>query len=205
VSVTAVVFDVGETLVDESSHWEAWAVHLGVSKLTLMATLGGTMVKGWPHRRAIELLAPDHDIRNDRPEWEVDEADLYPDALRCLHALAAAGYRLGAAGNQPASIEPFLAGLGVAFDLVGSSERWGVMKPDPRFFERIVRELDLGPSDVLYVGDRLDNDVLPALAHGMHAVLLRRGPWAVWHAQDPDAARADAVLGTLDDLVEWLG
>jgi HAD superfamily hydrolase (TIGR01662 family) len=205
VTVDAVVFDVGETLFDESSHWEAWATHLGVSKLTLMATLGGTMVKGWPHRRAIELLAPGHDVRNDRPEWEAGESDLYPDALRCLHTLAGAGYRLGVVGNQPASIEPFLAAMGVPFDLIGSSERWGVMKPDPRFFDRIVAELDLDPSEVLYVGDRLDNDVLPARAAGMHTVLLRRGPWAVWHARQPDAGKADAVLDSLDDLVAWLG
>ncbi len=33
------------------------------------------------------------------------------------------------------------------------------------------------PSEVLYVGDRLDNDVLPAKSAGMQAVLIRRGPW----------------------------
>ena len=33
------------------------------------------------------------------------------------------------------------------------------------------------PANLAYVGDRIDNDVLPALAAGMRAVWLRRGPW----------------------------
>ena len=184
-NIEAVVFDVGETIVDETSHWEAWADHLGVSHLTLMATLGATMARGEPHRRAIELLAPHHDIRNDRPDWQMSESDLYPDALSCLRRLRAIGYRLGVVGNQPASVEPFLLALDADIELVGSSGTWGVLKPDPLFFARIANELNLAPSKILYVGDRLDNDVAPARASGMRAVLLRRGPWAVWHAMDP--------------------
>jgi FMN phosphatase YigB (HAD superfamily) len=30
----------------------------------------------------------------------------------------------------------------------------------------------------LYVGDRLDNDIRPAVATGFKTALIRRGPWA---------------------------
>lgn len=202
--VAAVVFDVGETLVDETSAWGAWARHLGVSPLTMAATLGGTIARGEPHQHAIELIAPGHDVRADRPDWEPSLDDLYPDALPCLRRLHEAGYRLGVVGNQPPSSEAFLAGIGVPLDFVASSSSWGVAKPAPEFFTKVAAQFPLPPSQVVYVGDRLDNDVLPAKAIGMHAVLLRRGPWGVMHARQPEAARADAVLDSLAELVDWL-
>ena len=51
-------------------------------------------------------------------------------------------------------------------DLVGSSARWGVEKPAPAFFERIVSECGVAPQEIAYVGDRVDNDIEPALAAG---------------------------------------
>jgi HAD superfamily hydrolase (TIGR01662 family) len=203
-NVRAVVFDVGETLVDETSSWAAWARHLGVSPFTMMATLGGTIARGEPHQHAVELVAPGHDIRADRPDWEPSLDDLYADAIPCLRRLSEAGYRLGVVGNQPPSSEPFLAALGVSLDFVASSGSWGVAKPAPEFFTRVADQFALPPDQVLYVGDRLDNDILPAKAVGMRAVLIRRGPWGVMHARDPNASQADAVLASLDDLAACL-
>ena len=44
---------------------------------------------------------------------------------------------------------------------------------------RVSAEVGLRPEQVAYVGDRLDNDVLPAKVAGMFAVFLRRGPWVI--------------------------
>jgi FMN phosphatase YigB (HAD superfamily) len=73
-------------------------------------------------------------------------------------------------------------------DVVGSSERWGVAKPDPAFFQRLIAEAGCAPDEILYVGDRVDNDVLPALAAGLQAIHLARGPWGVVQARWPEAA-----------------
>ena len=51
-----------------------------------------------------------------------------------------------------------------------------------------------------YVGDRIDNDVVPASAAGMRAVWLRRGPWGVVPQDVP--AEADLVVDSLSELVE---
>ena len=50
------------------------------------------------------------------------------------------------------------------------------------------------------MGDRLDNDVLPARAAGMRTVLLRRGPWGHLHSARPDASLADARIDSLAEL-----
>lgn len=42
-------------------------------------------------------------------------------------------------------------------------------------------------NETLYVGDRLDNDIDPAVTMGLQTALIRRGPWAF--IQQPDVER----------------
>jgi HAD superfamily hydrolase (TIGR01662 family) len=164
------------------------------------------IARGGDHREVFEILRPGLDIGAEirarqaagrRPMVMVD--DLYPDALDCLRRLAAAGYRLGIAGNQPTSTEAVLGAIGVPLEIAASSEGWGVHKPDPAFFERIVAELHLAAGEVAYVGDRLDNDVGPAARAGMAAIFVRRGPWAFIQTSD---GREVAATATIDSLAE---
>jgi FMN phosphatase YigB (HAD superfamily) len=74
-------------------------------------------------------------------------------------------------------------------DVIGSSATWGVEKPDGAFFERIVAVADSPPEEIAYVGDRVDNDVEPALAAGMVAVHVRRGPWGHLFGAPREAVR----------------
>jgi len=209
--IRAVVFDVGETLIDETRHWGEWADWLGVPRLTFFAGLGAVIERGWHHRRVFQLVRPGLDLdaevrRRAEAGWtyRFEPDDFYPDALPCLAALAAAGYRIGIAGNQPEAAEAALAAAGVRADFVASSARWGVEKPHPTFFAKVAEAAGEPPAAIAYVGDRLDNDVLPAKAAGMLAVFLRRGPWGVIHAETVDAARTDIRLDGLEALVEHL-
>ena len=60
------------------------------------------------------------------------------------------------------------------FDWILGSAEHGVRKPDIAFFERIVKETGLLPSQIAYVGDSMRLDIEPALALGLHAVLIDR-------------------------------
>jgi HAD superfamily hydrolase (TIGR01662 family) len=204
--VEAVVFDVGETLVDETRVWSQWADWLGVPRLTFMATLGAVIARGGSHREVFERFRPGiHLAEEARKQGIAGRSDLfslddlYPDALDCLRALAADGYRLAIAANQPAPASDVLGEMDIPFEMVATSEAWGVAKPDPRFFERIAHELQLSPERIAYVGDRLDNDVLPARAAGMVAIFVRRGPWG-W-IQAPAGSPPDASL-VVESLAE---
>ena len=114
------------------------------------------------------------------------------------------GLAVGVCGNQPEATEAFLRDLGVPLDLVGSSERWGVEKPDPAFYARVAAELALPPAAIAHVGDRVDNDVVPARAAGLVAVHLRRGPWGVLQAHWPEATQAHLTLDGLAGLPDAL-
>ncbi len=207
--IRAVYFDVGETLVDETRMWAAWADHLGVSVLTFMATLGHVIAAGRHHRDVFRVLRPKFNYADevDRLEargeaYRIGRQDLYGDALPALAALRAQGLKVGIAGNQPLEAEAAIREAGVAADFVASSASWGVEKPSPEFFARIVAQCGLRPSEIAYVGDRLDNDVEPALAAGMTAVFLVRGPWAVIQREirgaPPGAIMIDGLMAVAD-------
>jgi FMN phosphatase YigB (HAD superfamily) len=47
----------------------------------------------------------------------------------------------------------------------------------------------------------VDNDVVPALAHGMRAVWIRRGPWGLIQAL-PEGVQPALVVTSLTELVD---
>ncbi|WP_119302467.1 HAD family hydrolase [Dongia deserti] len=68
----------------------------------------------------------------------------------------------------------------------------------------MVAEAGCLPAQITYIGDRIDNDVLPALKAGMQAIHIARGPWGVVQVRRPEAqglrrirslAELPAVLG----------
>jgi HAD superfamily hydrolase (TIGR01549 family) len=175
--ITAVFFDVGETLVDEERWWRELCERAGLQPHVVWAALGVTIARGEEHDALWRHLGIE------RPDgwWEdltYDRFDLYPDAIPCLEEVHALGLRVGIAGNQTEMLEQWAREIAFPADVITSSASLGVRKPDPRFFAEIVQLAEAAqPSDVAYVGDRVDNDVLPALAAGLVAVHLRRGPW----------------------------
>ncbi len=50
-----------------------------------------------------------------------------------------------------------------------------VTKPDPRYFERIAPACGVDPRQCIMVGDRIDNDVVPAKQVGIRTILIRVG------------------------------
>jgi HAD superfamily hydrolase (TIGR01549 family) len=210
VTLRAVFFDVGETLIDERRMWHGWAIYLGVPPDEFMAALEDVIANGEDHRRVFDRFRPGFDIAAARRERVAASdvlfaaQDLYPDAAPCLRELRARGYRIGIAGNQPAGADAALKALDLAADFIVSSATMGVEKPSPEFFARLLQLAGLAADEIAYVGDRLDNDVLPARAAGMTTVFLLRGPWAKVHATRPEAELAAITLDNLIDLPDAL-
>lgn len=209
--IRAVFFDVGETLIDETRPWEEWADWLGVPRLTLFGVLGGVIERGEPHTRAFDLVRPGVDLEKERAARATHGVtdrmlarDLYPDAVDCLKALRAGGYIVGVAGNASARHEQQLAAMSLPVDVITSSEALGADKPAPEFFHGISEITRLDPAEVAYVGDRLDNDVLPAISIGMVGVFVRRGPWGYLHSTRPELDQADVLIDSLDELPQAL-
>jgi FMN phosphatase YigB (HAD superfamily) len=209
--IEAVAFDVGETLVDETRVWKMWADWLGVPAFTLMGVMGSVIERDEQHQRVFDFFRDEFDLaaayearRSAGLAYALEAGDLYPDVAECFRALAAAGFRLAIAGNQPGDIEAPLRALDLPVEFVAASATWGVEKPSPAFFERLAGEWRLAPEQIAYVGDRLDNDVLPARAAGMVSVFLRRGPWGYVHARRPGIELANITVDSLLELPAML-
>jgi HAD superfamily hydrolase (TIGR01549 family) len=209
--IHAVCFDVGETLIDETREWDGWASFLGVPRLTLFTALGVTMSRGQSLRRVFEIFRPDIDFSTVRQQraalgwrYRFEPDDLYPDARACLSDLRARGVKVLIAGNQPKEAEGSLRELDLPADFIASSAGWGVSKPDPRFFDKVIEAAGVAPEHIAYVGDRVDNDVVPARAAGMTAVFLRRGPWGWMHEERPEIDQAHLRIDSLHGLADRL-
>lgn len=207
--IESVVFDVGSTLVREDRYWGSWADWLGVPRHTLSALVGAVVAQGRDDKDAIRLVRPGVDIDAEwrareaagRGEW-LDESDVYPDVRSALGGLRESGLRVVLAGNQSLRAGALLRELGLPVDAVATSSEWGVAKPDPEFFRRVLELGGAGPGDTLYVGDYPAFDIRPAKAAGLRAAHVRRGPWAYLWAETADAAMADWRIDSLNELVE---
>ncbi|WP_202485277.1 HAD family hydrolase [Streptomyces sp. SID4985] len=207
----AVIFDVGECLVDETAEWGAWADWLGVPRHTFSAVFGTVAARGGDWREVFEEFRPGFDLGAAREEREaaglpqtVTEEDLYPDVRDTLATLRADGLWLGIAANQNARAGRYLRELFASdVDLIGLSDDWGTAKPDPAFFARLISLVPAEPHEMLYVGDRLDNDIRPAAAAGLHTALVRRGPWAAIQWRGKEAEKTPTFR--LESLLELSG
>jgi putative hydrolase of the HAD superfamily len=77
----------------------------------------------------------------------------------------------------------------------------GCAKPDPRAYSSLAAALTLAPSEILFVGDEPQADVVGPRAAGMRTVWVNR-LGAEWPAGLP---RADASIVHIGQLAELLG
>ncbi|MGI5261163.1 HAD family hydrolase [Streptomyces angustmyceticus] len=209
--IRAVVFDVGECLVDETREYGTWADWLGVPRHTFAAMFGAVIAQGRDYREVFQEFRTGFDLYDERdaraaagrPE-HFDESDLYPDVRRTLARLRGDGLWLGIAGNQTVRAGGILRDLFTNdVDLIGTSDDWGASKPDPLFFERVADVVPYENDQILYVGDRVDNDLRPAVAAGMRTALIHRGPWATIQWNTTEARELPTFrIASLEELPE---
>jgi HAD superfamily hydrolase (TIGR01549 family) len=204
-----ICFDVGETLFDETGLWNRWADWLGAPRAEFVAELEAIIAQGEDYQTVFQRFRPGIVVADaqqqrvgagDDPSFREDE--LFADVRPCLDALRGLGFRIGIAGNTSRLTEVALARCQLPVDFISSAASWGVSKPDPAFFARLAQACGVAPSAIVYVGDRLDNDVAPAERAGMTGVWLRRGLWAKAHGYEATPATARYVIDGLAELVE---
>ena len=205
--IKAVIFDLGETLIDERRMWREWANYLGVPEQDFLTAFDDTIARGEHHRRVFGRFRQRFDFEAARREriengtaYAFRPEDLYPDAAPCLGMLRKLGYFTVIAGNQLREALDGLLALGLDADLATTSAHLGFEKPSPAFFDTLISLSGFRADEIAYVGDRVDNDVVPAQAAGMIGVFIERGPWGRIHAKRGDAACADIRVNTLMEI-----
>lgn len=206
--IETIVFDVGETITRDDRYWNSWADWLDVPRHTVSALVGAVVAQGRDNADALRLIRPGIDVaaeyhaREQAGRGEVlEDSDLYDDVRPALSGLRKLGVRVIIAGNQTVRAGELLRALDLPADLVVTSGEWGVAKPSPEFFARVLEVARAVPHETVYVGDHPANDVYPAKRAGLRVAHIRRGPWGHLWADDPElVAAADWRIDSLTQL-----
>ena len=209
--VRAAIFDVGETLIDETREYGTWADWLGVPRHTFSAVFGAVLARGEDYRQVFQHFRPGFDLAAER-QARLDAGfgeyfnaqDLYGDARPALQSLKDAGFFVGIAGNQTSRAEQFIRELHLPADLITTSDHLGAEKPSTDFFHGLLALTRFPPQQVIYVGDRLENDIYPAQAVGLRTAFIKRGPWANTYPETSTSLTPDLTLRNLEELPQIL-
>ena len=122
-----------------------------------------------------------------------------PDVVSTLGHLKALGLRLGIVSNAaylPRLMIGQLTALGLRhyFDGVTFSSEVGLRKPHPEIYADALKKVQVEPTNALFVGDRVREDIQGPHQLGMRAVLTRE-----WRQED-DPGIADFVIHRLGEL-----
>ena len=193
-------FDIGSTLVDETKVYDDIFQKIAVAARVSAESVKTRAIEYYRqnkrgHREVMRLLGVDY------PEWSPLYEELYPDTVKCLQILKKK-YHLGIIANQIPGAEKRLEGMEIRryFDVFVSSAEEGVEKPDPRIFTIALARAGCTPEQAVMIGDRIDNDIVPAKQMGMKTVWIRQGVGKYWNIQG-DCETPDYEVNRLSELL----
>ena len=196
-----IFFDIGSTLVDESIAY----------KNRIEKTIANTYISYDEfYQRMVKISKYDQNAYNTvieeyslkKAPWNNDDEFVYPEAENCLSELGKR-YKIGIIANQKLGSEQRLEKLGLLryIDLVIASAEEGVAKPDLRIFQIALERANCKPEEAIMVGDRIDNDIIPANKIGMITVWIKQGFGGYAEPKEPE----ELPDYTVTSLVEITG
>ena len=193
-------FDLGSTLLDESQVYEDI-----FRKIAISANVPEEVV----NQKAVAIYKQNK--RGDKevarffnvpfPEWEPRLEVLYIETECCLKILHDK-YKIGIIANQLPGTEERLQAFGIRkhIDVIAASSDEGVAKPDKRLFQIALEKANCAPEQAVMIGDRIDNDIVPAKETGMKTIWIKQGPGRYWKISDEKETPDYEVSGLLDLL-----
>jgi FMN phosphatase YigB (HAD superfamily) len=112
-------------------------------------------------------------------------------------------FHLGVLGQYRAELRDLLKAKNLLkfFSRADTQEEFSLTKPDPRYFEAVLRRAGAEPSISVMVGDRIDKDIIPAKMIGMKTVRVRTGMHRNQEPRIPEE-KPEATIDDLRDLPE---
>ncbi|MGF9697691.1 HAD family hydrolase [Paenibacillus sp. MABNR03] len=211
-------FDVGDTLVDE---WEPVddiigqfvreACSLGYPvKIEMVREIFASCYRKyeqWPMKVAIRTL-----ISDERHREQIQEKLKFRKELEKPFAAADAvlkelsrHYRIGIIANQSPGTAERLESYGLRryVDVLACSAEEGVSKPDPELYAVALKQAGCEPGEAVMIGDRIDNDIIPAKKLGMRTIRILQG-YGRFQPELEGQEHADWTIESLEQLIPLL-
>lgn len=169
-----IFFDVGSTLVDEALAYDHRA-------MDMLKETNITFEEFNSKRRELSELGYDGNSSAisffdlTKTPWHTEDEVIFSDAPSVLNELKNDGFNLGIIANQQPGLEERLDKWKILnyFSIIISSSDIGLSKPDKRIFQEAISRSKCAPQECLMIGDRLDNDVIPASEIGMKTIWIK--------------------------------
>ena len=197
-----VFFDIGSTLVDETAAYDhrVWDMISGTN-ITFEEFDDARIA--FAKQKLEDNYAAIKNFDLTKTPWHSEDEVPYSDVHSTLAALVDKGYKLGIIANQNFGTAERLEAWGLRkfFEVIAASAEIGYAKPDKEIFEKAFALAMCCAEESVMVGDRLDNDIVPAKALAMKTVWIKNGL-----AQYQDAALGEGFADyQVNKLSELLG
>ena len=199
-----IFFDIGSTLIDETEAYNHRVRDIIVGTNISFEEFDDVRIALAKQGLDGNSAAIKH-LGLSKTPWHSEDEVPYPDAHNTLAALRNKGYRLGIIANQKLGTVERLEswGLHQYFDVIAASAELGYAKPDKKIFEKAFELAGCIAEESVMVGDRLDNDIIPAKAIGMKTVWVKNG-LAQYQGAVLGKGVADYQIGSLAELLRIL-
>ena len=196
-----IFFDIGSTLVDESVAY----------RNRIKRTIANTDISYDEfYQRMVEISKHNQSAYNKvleeyglkKAHWNSNDEFVYPETENCLNELSK-HYKIGIIANQNFGSKERLDKLGLLryIDLVIASAEEGVTKPDLRIFQIALGRANCKSEEAIMVGDRIDNDIIPANKIGMITVWIKQGFGGYAEPKEPEEL-PDYTVTSLVEITE---
>ena len=218
--ITTILFDIGWPIIDETRIHTAWNIRL---KELVIQKAGKDLTDGFikeAESEAVRCYAPSlfsyviwqavspredlfREIRREFDSFYSSREYLTQEGVDEVLSTLTTRFKLGLAANQPVEVYDYLKNEGILkyFDSTQVSGEIGYSKPDIRMFTTVLENLKSRPDESLMVGDRQDNDIVPARLLGMKTVRLLVGPHKDQIIRYP-AEKPDYEITHIKELLE---
>ena len=196
-----IFFDIGSTLVDESAVYENRIKEITQgNNIDRNEFVAKVIERAQTSPKPIVSAAEDYGVKV--PAWRHDLEVLYPDTKALLQRLSQK-YKIGIIANQDFGTEQRLTDFNVHqhIDLVIASAEEGVAKPDLRIFQIALARADCKPEEAVMVGDRIDNDIIPANKIGMTTMWIKQG-FGSYAEPKTVEEQPDYIVNSLAEITE---
>lgn len=186
-------FDVGSTLVNENKAYEARIKTAITGKDISYQEFYDKMLSHFRKNKKGDLEALSF-YGLERSAWRTDLETLYPQTKEILEQLGQE-YKLGIIANQLPGLEQRLKDFGILdyFSSIFSSAEFGLA----------LQKTNCLPQQAIMIGDRLDNDIIPAKRIGMKTIWIKQGFSRLAQAKNLEE-RADWTVEKLIDVLPIL-
>lgn len=196
-------FDVGSTIVDEHLAYEHRLREIANLANVTYSSVYETAMTFYKQNKKGDLETAKL-LGINLPKWHKEDEILYSDATKCLEILSSR-YKIGIIANQSLGTKERLEQHGILqyIDLVIASAEEGVAKPDKQIFEIALDRSNCKPNNAVMIGDRIDNDIVPAKLMGMHTIWIKQGFGQYWDIKHEDE-KADCIVHSLMEICNIL-